>query len=172
MTTDDPWPRSSRGRRGPRSAAGRGPNPVQSWRGETRRVDAIPIKETAHHRGSRNGEKGAAATPGRLSCRRRCHGHPTNRERELLLKAGWRNWANRAAQGRPRKRRRWIRNHRAATRDRQQTSTRCGPTISAARDRLVHHTNRRTRTGTTSRHRSVSRSPPRHKRPPVARQEQ
>src|SRR5579871_3082909 len=46
------------------------------------------------------------------------------------------------------------------------------PTISAARDRLVPHTNARTRTGTTSRHRSVSRSQPRHKRPPVARREQ
>src|ERR1700678_169283 len=45
-------------------------------------------------------------------------------------------------------------------------------TISAARDRLLSHTNARTRTGTTSRHRSVSRSLPRHKRPPIARQEQ
>ena len=45
-------------------------------------------------------------------------------------------------------------------------------TISAAHDRLLRHTNARTRTGTTSRHQSVSQSLPRHKRPPVARQEQ
>src|ERR1700722_17226351 len=59
------------------------------------------------------------------------------------------------------------------SKSREQSSVRAISrlTISGARHRLLRHTNARTRTGTATRRRSVSRSLPRHKCPSIARQE-